>query len=90
MEGLAFAAQEQVLATDAIKVHIYSITFTVELYRLCGSSDKSVYHLVSCCSALAQKEYKNQCCFSCSLDVSKASWIPCARPLVETFSPTSL
>ena len=59
MEGLVFAAQEQALSTNAVKAHIYKTPYSARCW-LCGSFDETIVdHLVSCCSFLAQKEYKS-------------------------------
>jgi len=59
MEGLIFAAQEQALSTNAIKAHIYRTSCSARC-RLCGSFDETIDHLVSCCTVLAQREYKSR------------------------------
>ena len=60
MEGLVFAAQEHALSTKyAVKAHIYKTPCSARC-RLCGSFDETIDHLVSCCSFLAQKEYKSR------------------------------
>ena len=59
MEGLVFVAQEQALSTNAVKAHIYKTPCSARC-RLCGSFDETIDHLVSCCSFLAQKGYKNR------------------------------
>ena len=59
IKGLVFAAQEQALSTNAVKAHIYKSPCSAR-YQLCGSFDETIDHLVSCCSFLTQKEYKNR------------------------------
>ena len=56
-ESLIFSAQEQALRTNYIKFHIDK-TIDSPLCRMCGDRGESVYHLVSECSKLAQREYK--------------------------------
>ena len=56
MEGLIFAALEQVLST--LRAHIYLLACTPKC-RLC-SSDKTVDHFISCCPLLAQRAYKQR------------------------------
>ena len=55
MEATVFAAQEQVLSTNAIKVHINRLPCS-STCRLCGYADETGDHLVSCCSYLVQRE----------------------------------
>ena len=59
MEGIIFAAQEQVLSTNAIKAHIYKMLCSPRC-RLCRTSDETIDHLISSCAFLAQREYKSR------------------------------
>ena len=52
MEGLLFAAQEQAVSTNAIKVDIYCSQISARC-MLCGSADETIDHLVSYCPVLA-------------------------------------
>ena len=56
---LIFSAQEQALRTNYIKFHIDK-TIDSPLCRMCGERGESVYHLVSECSKLAQREYNRR------------------------------
>ena len=58
-ESLIFSTQEQALRTNYIKFHIDK-TIDSPLCRMCGERGESVYHLVSECSKLAQREYKRR------------------------------
>ena len=56
-ESLLIAAQDQALATNAIKKSIYKTTDN-DKCRLCGLKVESVTHIISACKMLAQREYK--------------------------------
>ena len=58
-ESPIFSVQEQALRTNYIKFHIDK-TIDSPLCRMCGERLESVYHLVSECSKLAQREYKRR------------------------------
>ena len=58
-ESLILIAQERALRTNYIKFHIDK-TIDSPLCRMCGERGESVYHLVSECSKLAQREYKRR------------------------------
>ena len=58
-EGFIIAAQDQALRTNAIKVHIDKQGGSA-LCRLCGDKEETVDHLVSCCSKIAQTDYKGR------------------------------
>ena len=58
-ELLIFSAQEQAFLTNYIKFHIDK-TIDSPLCRMCGERRESVYHLVSECSKLVQREYKRR------------------------------
>ena len=58
-ESLIFSAQEQALRTNYIKFHLDK-TIDSPFCRMCGERGESVYHLVSECSKLAQREYKRR------------------------------
>ena len=58
-EGMICAAQEQALRTNSIKCYIDK-TNDSPLCRLRGKSSESVWHVVSGCPNLAQKEYKKR------------------------------
>ena len=55
-EALICAAQEQALATNSIKAHIYKQEIE-DKCRLCGQSNETVMHIVGGCATLAGKEY---------------------------------
>lgn len=60
-EGLVFAAQEQALTTNVIKVKLFFTWIILRfIYHLCNSADETVNHVVSFCPYLAQTEYKKQ------------------------------
>ena len=58
-EGLILATQEQALRTNSVKHSIYMSSET-PLCRLCGESTEIVWHIVSGCRKLAQKEYRKR------------------------------
>ena len=58
-EGLIVAAQDQALSTNAIKVKIHKQKGS-PMCRLCGVKEETVDHLVSCCSTIAQTDYKGR------------------------------
>ena len=58
-EALICAAQDQALATNSIKAHIYKEDVP-DRCRLCGQSNETVMHIVGGCSTLAGKEYKTR------------------------------
>ena len=58
-EGLLIAAQDQALSTNAIKANIYKLKIS-PMCRLCGTKEETVDHLVSCCSTIAQTDYKGR------------------------------
>ena len=58
-ENLIFAAQEQVLNTNAISRNLYGKDCS-DRCRLCGVQLETVTHIVSACGTLAQKEYKRR------------------------------
>ena len=58
-EALVCSAQEQSLRTDYTKRYIDKISDT-PLCRMCGERGETISHLVSECSKLAQREYKQR------------------------------
>ena len=58
-ESLICAAQEQALRTNYIKHRIDKSTED-EMCRMCGKKGETVWHLVSECEKMAQKEYKRR------------------------------
>ena len=58
-EALICSAQEQALRTNYIKFHIDK-TVESPLCRMCGERGESIYHLISECGKLAQREYKRR------------------------------
>ena len=58
-EALICAAQEQALRTNYIKCNIDG-SIESPLCRLCKEKGESVYHIVSECKVLAQREYKRR------------------------------
>ena len=56
-EGTIFAAQEQALRTNAIKKRIDGQDIS-PLCRMCGEREEIIAHIVSECSKMAQKQYK--------------------------------
>ena len=58
-EGLILAAQDQALRTKAVCAKIDK-TSTDSKCRLCKEKDETVDHLVSCCSKIAQTDYKER------------------------------
>ena len=58
-EALICSAQEQALRTNYTKCRIDK-TIDSPLCRMCGIKHETVYHIVSECSKLAQREYKRR------------------------------
>ena len=58
-EALICSAQEQALRTNYTKCRIDK-TIDSPLCRMCGIKNETVYHIVSECSKLAQREYKRR------------------------------
>ena len=58
-ETLILAAQEQAIRTNLIKAKIDK-TQEDSKCRMCGKVDETINHLISECSKMAQKEYKNR------------------------------
>ena len=58
-ETLILAAQEQAIRTNLIKAKIDK-TQEDSRCRMCGKVDETINHLISECSKMAQKEYKNR------------------------------
>ena len=58
-ESLIVAAQNQSIRTNLVKAKIDKSQGD-PLCRLCKTADESIDHVVSCCSKLAQKEYKRR------------------------------
>ena len=58
-ESLLLAAQDQALATNSVKKHIYKQTES-DKCRLCGEKVENVTHIISACKTLAQKDYKRR------------------------------
>ena len=56
-ESLLMAAQNSAIRTNHIKARIDK-TQQNSKCRLCGNRDETIYHIISECSKLAQKEYK--------------------------------
>ena len=56
-ENLTLATQDQWVRTKLIKTTIDK-SQNDPLYRLCKSPSESIYHIVSGCRKLAQKDYK--------------------------------
>ena len=56
-EALISAAQEQAIRTYYVKYHIDKSVDSPS-YRMCGETGKTISHIVSECSKLAQREYK--------------------------------
>ena len=56
-ESLIVAAQNQSIRTNLVKARIDQSQGD-SLFRVCRKVDKSINHIVSGCSKLAQKEYK--------------------------------
>ena len=56
-ESLLIAAQDNAIRTKHMKVRIDK-TQQNNKCRLCGDRDKTINHIISECSKLAQKEYK--------------------------------
>ena len=61
-EEMICAAQEQALRTNSVKCYIDK-TSDSRLSKLCGEISETVWHIVSGCANLAQKEYKK--CHEC-------------------------
>ena len=59
IESLILAAQEQGIRTNVIKAKIDN-TQEQSKRRMCGEKDKTVNHLISECSKMAQGEYKRR------------------------------
>ena len=58
-ESLLIAAQNNAIRTNHIKARIDK-TQQNSKCRLCGDRDETINHVISECSKLAQKEYKNR------------------------------
>ena len=58
-ESLLIAAQDNAIRTNHIKARIDK-TQQCSKCRLCGDRDETINHVVSICSKLAQKEYKER------------------------------
>ena len=58
-EALICSAQEQALRTNYITFHIDK-TIDSLLCRMCGERGESIYHLISECRKLAQRDYKRR------------------------------
>ena len=58
-EALIFATREQALRTNYVKFHI-DRTISSSLCRMRGQKGKTVLHLASDCSKLAQREYEGR------------------------------
>ena len=58
-ESLLIAAQNNAIRTNHIKARIDK-TLQNSKCRLCGEGDKTINHIISECSKLAQKEYKTR------------------------------
>ena len=56
-ESFIFAPQEPGLRTDSVK-HSIDKTSGTPLYRLCGEATETVWHIVSGCRKLSQREYR--------------------------------
>ena len=56
-ESTIVAAQDQVLCTRDMRNVVYGENVRL-ICRVCGAADEAVAHIVSECSKLAQKEYK--------------------------------
>ena len=56
-ESLLIAAQDNAIRTNHIKVRIDKTQQNSQC-RLCGDRDKTINHIISECSKLAQKDYK--------------------------------
>ena len=56
-ESTIVAAQDQVLCTGNMRNVVYGENVRL-ICRVCGAADEAVAHIVSECSKLAQKEYK--------------------------------
>ena len=57
-ESLMFAAEEQAIRTNLIKRKIDKSQETK--CRMCSKADETIYHIVSECPKLAQREYKRR------------------------------
>ena len=58
-KALIYCAQEQSIQTNYIKCNIDK-TAELPLCRMCGTRNETIYHIVSECGKLAQKEYKRR------------------------------
>ena len=58
-EGFIIAAQDQALTTNFMKAAIHK-TRSCAKCRMCAEKDETVFHIVSECSKLAQKQYKHR------------------------------
>ena len=56
-ESFIFAPQEPGLRTDSVK-HSIDKTSGTPLCRLCGDATETVWHIVSGCRKLSQREYR--------------------------------
>ena len=56
---MIMAAQEQAIRTNAIKAKIDK-TQEESKCKMCGQVDKTVNHIISECSTLAQVDYKHR------------------------------
>ena len=58
-EGFILAAQDQAIATNALKCNIFHLPVSPSC-RLCGRHDETIDHLVSGCEVIAQRLYKRR------------------------------
>jgi hypothetical protein len=58
-EGMILAAQNQALRTKWMRHHIDKEFEISPTCRICGLADETISHIVSECTPLAQKDYKN-------------------------------
>ena len=56
-KGFLITAQDQALRTNAVKAKIYKVTEENKC-RLCQEKDEKIDHLISSCSKIALKNYK--------------------------------
>jgi hypothetical protein len=59
-EGFIFAIQDRVINTRNYKKHICGLESIIDKCRICGTEGKTIEHIISSCTVLAQSEYKKR------------------------------
>jgi hypothetical protein len=59
-KGFIFAIQDRVINTRNYKKHIWGLQSIIDKCRICGTEGKTIEHIISSCTVLAQSEYKKR------------------------------